>query len=314
MNYSSETILKFGKETGFINSNLEKVLRLLDVLSYISTELDPTHSMLVLKGGTAINLTYTNLARLSVDIDLDYVGSLDKNEASMDRINIINKIDNFMLNQGYKISLKSRESAILTSKTYSYENAAGNIDNIKLDINFIDRIHILPCVTKDIKYFGKEVTIKIPQEEELFAMKLCALIDRHKPRDLFDANLLMDHLELDKTLLRKLVVFYLSIDDIFEINEATLNNISFKFDSIIKELFPVMKKGEKFDLDKALIKVKTFLKDLLVLNDNEKMYLLEFSKGNFNPDLLFNGSEAVNASKHPMAKWRALVIKANSQS
>ena len=78
MNYSRKYIELLNKDNNFIQNNLEKVVRLLDVLKFISTELDPYGDKLVLKGGTAINLMYTNLARLSVDIDLDYIGSLDK--------------------------------------------------------------------------------------------------------------------------------------------------------------------------------------------------------------------------------------------
>ena len=35
MNYSKQYISKLGEETNFISSNLEKVLRLLDVLKFI---------------------------------------------------------------------------------------------------------------------------------------------------------------------------------------------------------------------------------------------------------------------------------------
>lgn len=78
MNYSRKYIEALNKDNNFIQNNLEKVVRLLDVLKFISTELDPYGDKLILKGGTAINLMYTNLARLSVDIDLDYIGSVDK--------------------------------------------------------------------------------------------------------------------------------------------------------------------------------------------------------------------------------------------
>lgn len=97
MNYSSKYIDELNKENNFIKSNLEKVVRLLDILNYISTELDPYQCKLVLKGGTAINLMYTNLARLSVDIDLDYIGSLDKEKAKQDRTVIMDALDNFSL-------------------------------------------------------------------------------------------------------------------------------------------------------------------------------------------------------------------------
>ena len=84
MKYSEDYIAKFGKQTGFINSNIEKVIRLLDVLSFIDHQLDLSHKNLVLKGGTAINLMLTNLSRLSVDIDLDYIGSLAKEQMVVD--------------------------------------------------------------------------------------------------------------------------------------------------------------------------------------------------------------------------------------
>ena len=72
MIYSKILIEKFSHETGFIGSNIEKVIRLLDVLDFIFSK-SSFQEKLVLKGGTAINLAYTNLARLSVDIDLDYL-------------------------------------------------------------------------------------------------------------------------------------------------------------------------------------------------------------------------------------------------
>jgi len=36
------------------------------------------NTRLVLKGGTAINLFYLDLARLSVDIDLSYIGQIER--------------------------------------------------------------------------------------------------------------------------------------------------------------------------------------------------------------------------------------------
>ena len=38
MKYTKQYIEKLGEETNFINSNLEKVVRLLDVLDYIFTK------------------------------------------------------------------------------------------------------------------------------------------------------------------------------------------------------------------------------------------------------------------------------------
>ena len=81
MNYSKQFISEISEQTGFIANNLEKVVRLLDVLDFIFVK-SSFKDALSLKGGTAINLIHTNLKRLSVDIDLDYHRYLDKDKAA----------------------------------------------------------------------------------------------------------------------------------------------------------------------------------------------------------------------------------------
>ena len=48
---------------------------------------------LVLKGGTAINLFYLELLRLSVDIDLNYIGALDREAMLQDRVELAKHIE-----------------------------------------------------------------------------------------------------------------------------------------------------------------------------------------------------------------------------
>ena len=48
------------------------------------------------------------------------------------------------------------------------------------------------------------------------------------------------------------------------------------------------------------------LNALLTLIEEEKMYLFEFAKGNYNPYLLFYGEVADRAAKHPMAIFRTM--------
>lgn len=69
MNYSKQYITEVSEQTGFIANNIEKVIRLLDVLDFIFAK-SSFKDALSLKGGTAINLLHTNLKRLSVDIYL----------------------------------------------------------------------------------------------------------------------------------------------------------------------------------------------------------------------------------------------------
>lgn len=310
MNYSKQYINKLGEETNFINSNLEKVVRLLDVLEFIFNK-STFSGEVILKGGTAINLIYTNLKRLSVDIDLDYQGSLEREKVLQDKEIIANELDEYMIGEGYNVSPKSRGSVALFSRMYQYRNAFGNIDYIKIEINFMDRISIYPTVLDTIKRFGKSISIRTPLREELYGMKICALIDRSKPRDLYDVDFLFNNsATIDAEKLRKSIIFYLSLDGIFKIDDTSYIGIeSITQSDVKKELQPVLQKGEKIDLDESITFVVNRLKELLQLSKDEKLYLSEFSNGNYNPSLLFNSRFAERVNMHPMVKWRLMNIK-----
>ena len=141
MIYSKKQIEKYAEETSFLKNNIEKVMRLLDVLDYLFSK-SSFKDKLVLKGGTAINLVYANLKRLSVDIDLDYCGSLDKGVAFSDREALAQELDEYMIEEKYEISSKSRGSIALFSRIYMFKNAFGGNDTIKVDINFMNRVHL----------------------------------------------------------------------------------------------------------------------------------------------------------------------------
>ena len=77
--YSKNDLDKIAAKTSFIRDNLEKVLRLSDILEYLNKN-TLFKENLALKGGTAINLTIFNLPRLSVDIDLDFTRQCNRKE------------------------------------------------------------------------------------------------------------------------------------------------------------------------------------------------------------------------------------------
>ena len=72
------------ESTGFRAETVEKVLHLLKLLDALNS-----HPFLkgkwVLKGGTALNMFMLDLPRLSVDIDLNYIGMLNREGMLMDR-------------------------------------------------------------------------------------------------------------------------------------------------------------------------------------------------------------------------------------
>ncbi len=100
----------------------------------------------------------------------------------------------------------------------------------------------------------------------------------------------------------------MSLDSIFETDDSLYLKIySMDKENIKRELFPVTKRGENFDLVIAREAVVKKLRVLFNLTKKEKSYLNEFSNGNFLPKLLFDNDVASRAQNHPMARWKVLL-------
>lgn len=84
MEISKQKLLKEALETGFRPEIMEKVWHLMAILDGISVH-PFLKERLVLKGGTALNLFFFDLPRLSMDIDLNYIGQLDRQEMLLER-------------------------------------------------------------------------------------------------------------------------------------------------------------------------------------------------------------------------------------
>ena len=84
MNFNKRELQKEADRNNYVRDTYEKVVRLVDILSYIHSE-PFLFENLALKGGTAINLTIFDLPRLSVDIDLDYTNNNSRDDMLKDR-------------------------------------------------------------------------------------------------------------------------------------------------------------------------------------------------------------------------------------
>ena len=77
MKISPEKLTAEAEATGFRPEELEKAAQLLGLLDALRSH-PFLKDKLVLKGGTALNLFVFDVPRLSVDIDLNYVGAQDR--------------------------------------------------------------------------------------------------------------------------------------------------------------------------------------------------------------------------------------------
>jgi len=308
--YNKQALSKQAQELGFVRDTFEKMLRLAEILRFISN--DPLLSKAVaLKGGTAINLTIFNLPRLSIDIDFDYAHNDSKDKMLKNRENITALIGRYMAAEQYELSGKSKSYHSLDSFVYTYTNSAGIRDNIKIEINYSLRCHVLPFVSKPIETMDVFVAPNVLSVApiEIFASKIVALLTRTAARDLYDINNMITsglfH-ESEAAILRKCVVFYFTIasDEVPEIFDIKII-YSLTNHRIRTNLQPVLRKKERFDLAAAQKRTDEYLTELLVLDNNERKYFDAFRENEYKPELLFDDSDPLERIRnHPMALWK----------
>jgi predicted nucleotidyltransferase component of viral defense system len=129
MNLSREKLLDEAKATGFRPDMLEKAIRLLALLDALRTH-PFLKGKLALKGGTALNLFVFEVPRLSVDIDLNYVGSADREVMMADRPKVEQAVTAVCQREGFEIRRMPDEHAggKFSLRYQSALGAGGNLE------------------------------------------------------------------------------------------------------------------------------------------------------------------------------------------
>jgi hypothetical protein len=151
-------------------------------------------SCLAAASSTALNLFMFNMPRLSVDIDLNYVGGADRSIMLADKPKVELAITAVCAREGLTVKRMPSEHAGGKWRS-SFVNTAGSSDNLEVDLNFMLRAPLWPVVTLDSKPLGPAIAREIPviDRHELAAGKLAALVARNASRDIFDARELLLH-------------------------------------------------------------------------------------------------------------------------
>lgn len=297
------------REYGFNRDTFEKVIRLRTILDFINSQ-EYMRKHLLLKGGTAINLTVFNIPRLSVDIDLDFIPNLTREETISEREQLTELLKGYMSEQGYTLSDASRFSHSLDAFYYNYVNAAGNKDMIKIEINYSLRTHVLPAEDRAFvtDAFGESIKVRTVASMEIFAAKTNALISRAAARDLYDFCNMAD-MKLfsgEEDMFRKCIIFYATISA-KEVNKDfdTSAIDSLVFSKIKSDLFPVLAVRDKFDLEGKKQQAKGYIASLMKPTEAEMDYMESFIAKEYKPELLFEDTEIVERLRnHPMALWK----------
>lgn len=306
---------RLAAESGFIRDNLEKVLRLVEILKFFHNHALLSQA-LVLKGGTAINLTVFDMPRLSVDIDLDFNINCGREEMLTQRDAINDLIMRYMVSEGYGLKPSSKSPFSLDSWIFGYTNASGNPDNIKIEINYSDRCHALPSIESplSIDILG-DAKINTLAPVELFASKINALVNRGAMRDLYDVNEMIDNnlfsQQNEQDLLRRLFVFYLSVGATSKAEDVNLQFTvmpkieSANYAQVRAQLIPVLRRSDRFDFEQAKRNVLDYLGRFLQFSESEHDFVAHFNRREYRPKILFGpGDIADCVINHPMALWK----------
>lgn len=181
-----------------------QVKLLIDILPYIAKE-----ECFALKGGTAINLFYNNLPRLSVDIDLTYIGFESRDIASANINNALKRIADDLNAKGYIANVQGNdiEKKIICSNQYA---------KIKIEPNYIIRGYIekpeILEVCENVEDEFGYAQIQVVSKKELYGGKICAAFDRQHPRDLFDIKELIERDGINEELVKGFIAMLLSHD------------------------------------------------------------------------------------------------------
>ena len=164
-----------------------------------------------LKGGTAINLFYRNLPRLSVDIDLTYLPIKSRTESLTEIDNAMNRIAAAIENNilGARIRRLKGGGDIASRFGVCLDGA-----EIKVETSPVARGVVHDTAVRHVsdaveEKFGYEV-MRTVAFEDLFAGKMNAALDRQHPRDLYDVKLLYENEGLTEDLFHTFLVYVAS--------------------------------------------------------------------------------------------------------
>lgn len=284
---------------------LNKATRLLEMLE----EIDAAPNLagkLVLHGGTALNLFLLDAPRLSVDIDLNYIGSPDIEDVKKDRPVIEKRLTIIARSRGYRVT-KGREEHAGQNLKLRYRDEDGTDEWIKVDLSYLARVPLMEperraCVLDaDFK-----PSFPVLHMEEIYGGKIRALLERIAARDLYDVYRMSEMGMPESDLCQSIVVFQISLSAPypFEIDKDRISR--FTDDLIRKELLPTLRAGEDVRGPVMRERVNNLIRTADDAPDNHKEYLEEFANGNYRPELLFTRWPEVleRARINPGAEWK----------
>lgn len=315
--FSSSEVLQAAGATGFKAETVEKVFHLLHLLDTLNS-----HPFLkgkwVLKGGTALNIFMLDLPRLSVDIDLNYIGALNREEMLAERPGIEQAAQAVFSREGFSTRRVPDEHAGGKWRL-SYQGFTGQPGNLEVDINFMFRQTLWDVQLVDSYRLGDFQSKGIPVIDihELAAGKLAALLARGQARDLFDCHLILGMNGLNRDRLRVAFVTYGGMNR-KDWRTVSIRDVNFDAAELTRSLIPTLNRRETKGLDSpgeygaCLVReCRERLSAVLPFTDAERAFLdLLLDQGVIDSTLLTDDESLQRCIQcQPLLEWKALNVK-----
>jgi hypothetical protein len=317
MNLTPQGLARQVAATGFGAGPLETVFRLMALLDALTSH-PFLRSRIALKGGTALNLFHFNVPRLSVDVDLNYIGAVDRDAMLAERPKVEEAVQAVCSREGLIVKRVPKEHAGGKWRL-AYVGSDGAPGNLKLDVNFMLRTPLWPCVVTPCHPIGsfRTAPVRVLDLHELAAGKLAALLARSACRDVFDGHALLATPGLDRAKRRLAFVVYGGIN---RKDWRTVSPVDVKADpkDVDAELVPMV----RADLSpargtvaawtvKLVAECRERLSVLLPLHGAELEFLRRLNDaGEISPELI-TGDSKMQAilREHPGLNWKALNVR-----
>ena len=317
MKISRERLFAEAEATGFRAEVLEKVIHLLGLLEGFRSH-PFLKERLPLKGGTALNLFLFDLPRLSIDIDLNYIGATELETMLAERPKVEQAIQDVSSREGFAIRRMPTEHAG-GEWLLQYGSGLGQSGNLEVDVNFMFRIPLWPVESLDSRQVGSYQAkgILVLDIHELAAGKLVALLARHQARDLFDAHQLLHHGELDPELLRLAFVVYGAMNR-RDWRTVSPQDVNFEAKELERQLLPLLRVDFLTDEvrpgeygSQLVVECCEKLGTLLPFSETEREFLDRLmDEGEIEPSLLTPDEHLQECIKfHPLLEWKALNVR-----
>ena len=251
-----------------------------------------------LKGGTAINLFFRDMPRLSVDLDLVFPEHRLPRDAALARINeAIRQCAARLTARGFQTH---PIAAADTGQTKLLVRRAGI--EVKIEVNFVMRGTVHPVRMAALTPLAREallseLEIPVVSLEDVYGGKLVAAMDRQHPRDLFDVMQLLAHEGITPGIRRAFVAYLASHNrPVHEVLFPAMRNIRQEYERNFKGMT-----AEPVELEALLAARERMVQELQAgLDVGERRFLLSLVAGR--PD--WSALGIAHAEHLPGIRWK----------